>query len=160
TVTKLSTNDNTTIDNLITDLNSALPGSINTLVQFVRFDNRVQLVATSPTVKRVQVTTSTVDPASVELGLPTTLATTVFLSVVPASVKVSSNVDLQISVNGAAGFTSITLRSGTTGTAATGGNGTLTDLVNDINESLAGSSLAGQIVAARSGDSLILTAID
>lgn len=164
TVTQASTAANTAWSDLVSDINTALAGTVlGTYLQADLQLNRIVLKAKDGAgVSSFSVTTSTSDTAYTELGLPTTVATGVYVSVTPTEVSVSSNVNLSFFVNGSSSSSAaITLLSGDSATAgATGGNLTITDLANDINATLAGTPLAGKIAAARNGDKLVLASID
>ena len=157
-----NTATNSTTAHLLADINSALAtAGIGSKIQAVELLGRVLLQAIDASVLRFAVTASPTDTAYSEIGLASTVATTIILRVEPSSVKVSADVTLNFEINNSnVTDASITLNSESTGATATGGNNTLTDLVNDINEGLAGTSLNGKVVAARSGNTLMLVGID
>ncbi len=156
TVSAAATAANLTTDALVANLNTALgTAGIGTLIGAARDGSRIKLYAKDSSVNRFDVSVDSNNAAYKELGLQPGAAATVAVAFKPSNVALSSDTTLHFSFNGGASTGDATVSSG-----STTGNVTITDLVNDINAALAGASLGSIVAATRSGDSIVVSAID
>jgi Ca2+-binding RTX toxin-like protein len=158
-----NTETNLTTANLIDDIKTALTTSsiiaggsgthdLNAEIDVVQVGDRIALIA-KPGVASFSLDVNTLDSAYTQLGLQTGRASTVsVISGQVANPAAGNTGDLTITLFGSA---AVPL---TIDNAA--GNVSVTDLVNDINEKIAGSSLANKIIATRYGDRIVFSAID
>src|SRR5579883_1848298 len=69
TVTQSSTQNNTSIDNLVGDINAALPSTLSGSIQARRMGSQIVLVALTPSISQLQIQiSSSTDPAAKDLG--------------------------------------------------------------------------------------------
>ncbi len=174
TIDKDETNTNTRYQDLIDDINDALPSTVSSLIEAQMVDSRIQLVAVDPTVNAFKITSSTeVKPYSLyrystfsraittqtsQLGLDVGSAWTVRADAYNPAVVGDTLIQamwgaaFQISINGG-GPVSFTIPEDTT-------NLTVGDLIDDINAVISGTSLAGQILAAQSNGRVVFLGVD
>ncbi|WP_419904392.1 LEPR-XLL domain-containing protein [Kiloniella sp.] len=164
TLTKAATDDNLTTADLIADLNAAFlvadadPGAGTTIVDIsaeveaVEIAGRIVLQSIGA-VDSFSIGVSTTDAAYDELGLRGTSATTVFLTgTTISSVPDTGIASFDVFLNGSGSSTTIEIDMA--------GANTVNDLVEDINTEIGSSGLDGLIAAARSGDAIVLAAVD
>jgi hypothetical protein len=128
------------------------PVDISGKLEAVEISGRIVLQAIDPTVTRFQVFAASNNPAFTELGLQSSVASTVFLT----------GVDIASIPTGTATFGIEVDNDGTIKTIDIdfAGSNTVNDIVNDINTELATEGLAAKIVASRSGNRIVLAAVD
>jgi Ca2+-binding RTX toxin-like protein len=158
-----STETNLTTANLIDDIKTALTTSsiiaggsgthdLNAEIDVVQVGDRIALIA-KPGVASFSLDVNTLDSAYTQLGLQTGRASTVSVVSGPVANPAAGNTGvLTITLFGSA-VVPLTIDNAA-------GNVSVTDLVNDINEKIAGSSLANKIIATRYGDRIVFSAID
>jgi len=177
TLTKAATETNTTIDDLLTDLNTALEtardangtevdisGQLVFISEPIQGDTktaRIVLQATDPGIERFQVVTATSNTAYTELGFQTQSASTVSL-IAPLPVPIADPggpIVLDISVR--RGATTTTVAAMTLAASDTADNVSLQSLIEDLNDMLLSEEYIGLgIVASQSGGRLVLSAVD
>src|SRR5579884_4084888 len=81
TVTQSSTQNNTSIDNLVSDINAALPSTLSGSIQARRIGSQIALVALSPSISQLQLQiSSSTDPAVTNLGFSAGQSSTAILN--------------------------------------------------------------------------------
>ncbi|MCL5281932.1 MAG: hypothetical protein M1376_18715 [Planctomycetes bacterium] len=173
TINRDASNDNTTYQDLIDDINDALPATLSSLVAAKMIDSRIQLVAIDPSVQQFKITSSTeVKPYSLyqyrllsraivtqstQLGLNAGPAWTVRVdgyNPVAGTILVDAlgGAAFAISINGEPAIPFSIPEDDS--------NNTVSDLVDDLNAAINGTGLAGRILAAQSNGAIVFLGVD